>query len=217
LAVAATFSMPDALFILTTRSSRPLIGGLHVAHHFLPLGHHGVVLGRHAGARSKRLLEAGVTVSRTGDDLERYHDKLLIIDRRVLYVLSFNFTHLDIDHSRGFGVVTRVRSLSALRSFSASCTSLFFRATRPIMTPSSFSPVNARKQLLALINRAKKELLIYDPKIADTEMLRALSERAKQGVDVRIIGTIGRHSAHLKVPAAQRLPPAHTHDRVRSA
>ena len=48
-----------------------------------------------------RLLDAGVTVSRTADDLVRYHDKLMIIDRRVLYVLSFNFTHLDIDHSRG--------------------------------------------------------------------------------------------------------------------
>src|SRR5512135_3867273 len=54
-----------------------------------------------------RLLAVGVAVSRTADDLVRYHDKLLIVDRRLLYVLSFNFTHLDIDHSRGFGVVTR--------------------------------------------------------------------------------------------------------------
>jgi cardiolipin synthase A/B len=46
-----------------------------------------------------RLLEAGVTVSRTAADLARYHDKLLLIDQRVLYVLSFNFTHLDIDHA----------------------------------------------------------------------------------------------------------------------
>ena len=54
-----------------------------------------------------RLLEVGVAVSRSADDLVRYHDKLMIIDRRLLYVLSFNFTHLDIDHSRGFGIVTR--------------------------------------------------------------------------------------------------------------
>ena len=58
-----------------------------------------------------RLLEAGVNVSRTADDLPRYHDKLLIIDRRLLFVLSFNFTHLDIDHSRGFGIVTRKRNV----------------------------------------------------------------------------------------------------------
>jgi len=55
----------------------------------------------------KRFLDSGVTVARTADDLLRYHDKIMIIDRRVLYVLSFNFTHLDIDHSRGFGIITK--------------------------------------------------------------------------------------------------------------
>ena len=75
-----------------------------------------IAYANHGGEKSlrkleMRLLEAGVTVSRTADDLVRYHDKLLIIDRRVLYVLSFNFTHLDIDHSRGFGIVTRKHKL----------------------------------------------------------------------------------------------------------
>src|SRR5439155_11124173 len=37
------------------------------------------------------LLECGVTVSRSADDLVRYHDKLLIIDREVLYLLAFNW------------------------------------------------------------------------------------------------------------------------------
>ena len=58
-----------------------------------------------------RLLATGVTVSRTAGDLVRYHDKLLIIDRRVLYMLSFNFTHLDVDHSRGFGIVTKKKEI----------------------------------------------------------------------------------------------------------
>ena len=30
----------------------------------------------------------------------------MIIDRRELYVLAFNFTYLDIQHSRSFGLVT---------------------------------------------------------------------------------------------------------------
>jgi phosphatidylserine/phosphatidylglycerophosphate/cardiolipin synthase-like enzyme len=64
----------------------------------------------------------------------------------------------------------------------------------PISTASSVSPVNARKQLLALIGRARKELLIYDPKIDDTEMVRALNERATKGVDVRVIGSVGKKS-----------------------
>jgi len=61
------------------------------------------------------------------------------------------------------------------------------------------SPVNARKQLLALIHRAHKRLLIYDPNIADAEMLRALDTRARHGVSVRIIGSVGRKSPRLNV------------------
>src|SRR6185503_19934729 len=49
------------------------------------------------------LLEAGVTVSRTADDLVRYHGKMMIIDNKVLHVYGFNFTGLDMLKSRSFG------------------------------------------------------------------------------------------------------------------
>ena len=61
------------------------------------------------------------------------------------------------------------------------------------------SPANARKQLGALILRAKKELLIYDPNIADTEMAKALVDRAKAGVTIRIIGGMSRKNEHIDV------------------
>ncbi len=56
-----------------------------------------------------RLLGAGVTVARTDDDLVRYHGKLMLVDRRVLYLLAFNFTYLDMERSRSFGIVTTNR------------------------------------------------------------------------------------------------------------
>ena len=52
-----------------------------------------------------RLLDAGVTVSRTADDLPRYHGKMMLIDD-TLHVLGFNYTKLDIEKSRSFGIVT---------------------------------------------------------------------------------------------------------------
>ena len=145
-----------------------------------------------------RLLEEGVTVSRTSDDLVRYHDKLLIIDRRVLYVLSFNFTHLDVDHSRGFAIVTKKKKLvaEALKLLAADNDRSTYAAG---LDDFVVSPVNARTQLLALIHRAQKELLIYDPNIEDAEMLRALDARARNGVSVRIIGSVGRQSPRLNV------------------
>ena len=145
-----------------------------------------------------RLLGGGVTVSRTSNDLVRYHDKLLIIDRRVLYVMSFNLTHLDVDHSRGFAIVTKKKKLveEALKLLVADNDRSTYVAGQNDFV---VSPVNARPQLLALIHRAQKELLIYDPNIADDEMLRALDTRARHGVRVRIIGSVGRKSPRLNV------------------
>jgi cardiolipin synthase A/B len=145
-----------------------------------------------------RLLDAGVTVSRTAGDLTRYHDKLLIVDRRILFALSFNFTHLDIDHSRGFGILTRKTKLvqEALKLFEADIARKPYEAGCDNFV---VSPVNARKQLTALIQRAKKEILIYDPKIADPAILRTLSNRIQKGVDVKAIGAVGRKNHFLKV------------------
>src|SRR5207245_1667518 len=58
-----------------------------------------------------RFLERGITVARTADDLVRYHSKFMIVDASTLYVLAYNFTHLDMEHSRSFGIVTSDREL----------------------------------------------------------------------------------------------------------
>ena len=131
-----------------------------------------------------RCLAAGIIIARTSDDLIRYHGKYILIDRRVLYVLSFNFTHLDIDHSRGFGIVTThahwVRE--AARLFRADCTRTKYA---PKTDTFVVSPANSRKVLDTFLRRAKTQLLIYDPKISDKAMLRLLQERAKAGVEIR--------------------------------
>jgi cardiolipin synthase A/B len=140
-----------------------------------------------------RFLQAGITVARTGHDLLRHHDKLMIIDRRILFLLSFNFTHLDIDHSRGFGIVTKNAVLvqEAVKLFEADS------ARRPYSASSDnfvVSPANSRKVLRSFLERAKKQLLIYDPQISDKEMIGVLKAQAKAGVEVRVIGKIRSHA-----------------------
>ena len=152
-----------------------------------------------------RLLEAGIIVARTSDDLTRYHGKYILIDRRVLYVLSFNFTRLDIDHSRGFGVVTsRPNCLQeAAKLFKADCTRIRYA---PKVETFVVSPANARHVLGTFLKRARKQLLIYDPMISDREMLRILQERAKAGVEVKIIGRVpGQSSLEVQKLAGWRL------------
>jgi phosphatidylserine/phosphatidylglycerophosphate/cardiolipin synthase-like enzyme len=154
-----------------------------------------------------RFLDAGIVVARSADDLIRYHGKYILIDRRILYVLSFNFTRIDIEHSRGFGIVTTnptwVREAAKL--FDADRT----RTTYP-STPTSetfvVSPANSRKMLAKFLKGAKTELLIYDPKISDTEMLRILRGRVSAGVDIKIIGSVaGRTDLNVHKLGGRRL------------
>ena len=136
-----------------------------------------------------RFLGTGITVARTAGDLVRYHGKMMIIDRKELFLLAFNFTHLDIERSRSFGVVTRNPKIvaDAVRLFEADTKRQDYAAGSNKFL---VSPVNARKELGKFIRGAKKELLIYDPKISDRAMLRILEERRKAGVDVRVIGKV---------------------------
>jgi cardiolipin synthase A/B len=159
-----------------------------------------------------RFLERGISVARTAGDLVRYHSKMILVDRKELYLLAFNFTRLDIDHSRSFGLMTRNPKLvqEAGRLFDAD-------SNRQDYTPgySKFvvSPRNARKALTSFIKGAKKELLIYDPKISDRAMLRLLEERRAAGVDIRIIGHVarGRVPPRVRVRALNRM---HLHTRT---
>ena len=59
-------------------------------------------------ALEQRMLKAGVTVTRTNDDLVRYQGKLLIVDREELHVYGFNLTAVDL-RSRSFGLISRDR------------------------------------------------------------------------------------------------------------
>jgi cardiolipin synthase len=157
-----------------------------------------------------RFLAAGITVARTSNDLVRYHGKMMIIDRKQLYLLAFNLTRLDIDHSRSFGIVATNRSLvqEATKLFESDS-----KRQRYVPRNARFlvSPLNARKELTAFLQSAKKELLIYDMKIADRAMTRLLEERAKAGVEVRIIGKLTRPTSGLTV---RRLNSMRLHTRT---
>src|SRR5580704_18113512 len=117
------------------------------------------------------LLDGGVTVSRTANDLVRYHGKMMIVDGRVPHLYGFNFTRLDLDKSRSFGVVTRNGRVvqEAIRLFDADFDRKPYTAgcDRFIV-----SPENARAQLTAFLRGAKKRLLIYDPKISHPAIIK---------------------------------------------
>lgn len=149
-----------------------------------------------------RLLAQGVTVTRTADDLVRYHGKMFIVDDKLLYILGFNFTHMDIDLSRSLGLAITKKSTvkEAIRLFE--CDSKRRRYTKP-KDDLVVSPVNARKCLTDFIAGTKKRLLIYEMKISDNDFVKLINKKISSGVEVRVLSRASAKSGTIPV---RRLP-----------
>ncbi len=110
------------------------------------------------------------------------------MDERVLYVLAFNFTHLDMERSRSFGIITDEKKIvaEAMRLFDADSKRVPYEPERDEFV---VSPSNSREGAFGVSRRARrKKLVIYDPAVTDPAMARILSERAKADVKVRVLG-----------------------------
>ena len=136
----------------------------------------------------QRLLATGVLVSRTADDLARYHAKYMIADS-ALHLFGFNFTKLDIDKSRSFAIATRDQKAvqEATKLFESDVTRQPFTSGRSNLV---ISPDNARTTLSSFIRGARHDLAIYDAKVHDPAMIKLLKDRAARGVHVRVIGNV---------------------------
>jgi len=156
-----------------------------------------------------RLLERGITVTRTADDLLRYHGKMMIIDGKELHVFAFNFTHLDIALSRSFGVSTTSSKVvkEAVKLYECDARRTAYTAGCDELV---VSPVNARKQLTKFVDGAKKQLLMYEMKISDPDFIELLNEKISQGLDVRVIGQSSIRGRSLPV----RTMPTRLHARA---
>ena len=156
-----------------------------------------------------RLLERGITVTRTADDLVRYHGKMFVIDQKELHLLAFNFTHLDITMSRSFGatITTPAVVAEAVKLFESDAHRTEFVSTCKQLV---VSPTNARKELTEFIKGAKKQLLLYEMKISDPDFIELLRTKMEHGVDVRVVGRVSPKASALPM----RVLPTRLHVRA---
>lgn len=153
-------------------------------------------------AKNLRRLEARlkmtrVKVTQTARDFIRYHNKMLIIDRRLLYLLTFNFTFLDLHHSRSLGLVIDDPEAvdEAVRVFETD-------AERAVLVPPKrlvVSPDNAREQISKFILDAERQLLIYDGRLNDARIHRLLWQRARDGIDIKVVGEMSRRIKGVEI------------------
>ena len=135
----------------------------------------------------QRLLDKGVTVARTGDDLAKYHGKYLIVDDG-LHLLGFNLTKGDVERSRSFGIFTRDRRAvaDARALFEADLARQPYEGSD--RSPLVVSPETSRDALERFIGGARRRLAIYDARLHDRAFVALLRERAANGVQVQVLG-----------------------------
>ncbi|MFC6644569.1 phospholipase D-like domain-containing protein [Granulicella cerasi] len=145
-----------------------------------------------------RLLERGITVMRTNNDLVRYHGKMMIIDDRTLYIFGYNFTHLDIDLSRSFGIVTKKPGVvrEAVRLFEADAHRKEYTSGNKDLV---VSPVNARERLIDFVEGARKSLCLYEMKFSDREFMSLLDKKMSEGVEVRVLSRAASKARSIPV------------------
>jgi len=116
------------------------------------------------------------------------HQKTLVSDQSRALVMTANLTSRYYSTSRDFVVVDGSRSdvAAIVRVFDAD-----FRH-RPIQPGDGrdlvWSPTDSQRQILGVINGARKSLRIYSEEMSDSAADDALIKAAKRGVDVSICG-----------------------------
>ena len=128
----------------------------------------------------------------------------MIVDAAALHVYGFNYTKLDIEHSRSFGIATRDKRIvrEAVQLFEADAMRQNYSPTHPRLV---VSPENSRARLTAFIKGARRELLIYDAQVSDNAIQKVLAERAKAGVKIRILGRLEKGIDSVKVRSLMAL------------
>jgi cardiolipin synthase A/B len=146
----------------------------------------------------------GVKVVWSSPQFEYTHQKTLLVDGSTAIIMTANLTSEYYSSTRDFLVTdTRPADVSAIaRVFNAD---FAHRSVHPgDGRDLVWSPTDSQAQLLALIDGARKSLLIYSEEMADTTVEDALIKAARRGVVVKVCGenTSGEYDSDFSRLAA---------------
>lgn len=134
----------------------------------------------------RRLEEAGVMVKWAPKRFALTHEKSIIIDHNELIIMTLNLCSSAFKENREYGIVVSCEKVvgEAVRIFEADWRVIPYI---PKGINLIVSPDNTRRKLLHLIKRASKRIWIQMLLLEDTEIMEALKDAGKRGVDVRIL------------------------------
>lgn len=138
-----------------------------------------------------RLRAAGVKAQETSPDFALTHEKCMILDGNVVYIMTANFTRSALGGTssvtnREYGIIdTKQQDVQAVQNiFNADWNRTNAQFDDPNLV---VSPVNSRNDFTALINSAHSTLLIEAEEMQDNGIEQALVNAAQRGVKVQVI------------------------------
>jgi cardiolipin synthase A/B len=156
--------------------------------------------------KNRRLLKdakkVGIEIKEPAGDSKgtRFHYKVMTVDGKQALVFTFNPTRENLHYTRDFGVHLFDEQIAAElnRLFNADWDDTAFAPDE--RSPLLVSPYNSREKLTDFFTSAKSSIHIWDAKLSDPAIIRLLDQKAKDGVDVRVIC-----EEHPPVPAGSAI------------
>lgn len=118
----------------------------------------------------------------------RYHYKVMTVDDSYAMIFTFNPTRENLHYTRDFGVELYDPAIAGEinRLFDADWDDIEF--TPDPESPLLISPFNSRQKMTDLLSSAETSIHIIDAKLEDPAIIKLLVEKAKSGVEVRVLG-----------------------------
>lgn len=134
----------------------------------------------------QRLIAAGIKVHNGNSHVALTHQKSLVIDHHLAWIMTMNFTYSGFKKQRNFAWSTCNSHLLTEMN------SVFYqdwqdKDIREFPAQLVWSPINARQRLTQLINSAKQQIDIYALSLADYQLIGYIARQAARGIDVRVI------------------------------
>ncbi|OQY25820.1 MAG: hypothetical protein B6I34_01465 [Anaerolineaceae bacterium 4572_32.1] len=134
------------------------------------------------------LAEAGAEMKWDPRSIKYLHEKMILIDDELMFVMTCNMTTSAFTANREYGLIDTdpAHIAEVAKVFEADWNRQEPEWGDPLLV---WSPINARQELLALIDGAQTGIDLEQNSMLDPEIVEHLIDAAERGVTVRYIST----------------------------
>jgi cardiolipin synthase len=136
----------------------------------------------------RELVEAGAEMKWDPRSIKYLHEKMILIDDELMFVMTCNMTSSAFTANREYGLINTnpAHIAEVSRVFEADWNREEPEWGDPLLV---WSPVNARAELLALIDGAESSIDLEQASMLDPEIESHLIQAAQRGVTVRYVSS----------------------------